>query len=179
MPRKNIRPFNGKPILAYSIENAQKCGLFDEIVVSTDDHEIAQVAWGLDTQVAIRDEDDGSTGTQELARAYLRTRTDVGICCVLYATAPLLEWFHLVQGFQALHRPAPFKLFAHSTDSLERDIGGYYWGFAQAFRDGLPLKENSTCVTVATERCIDINTESDFAVAEAMYQAIKGGSNAS
>ncbi len=44
IPRKNIRLFNGKPIIAYSIELAKKCGLFDEIMVSTDDTEIAKIA---------------------------------------------------------------------------------------------------------------------------------------
>ena len=44
IPRKNIRPFCGKPMLAWSIEAARKSGLFDHIVVSTDDREIAEVA---------------------------------------------------------------------------------------------------------------------------------------
>ena len=44
IPRKNIREFCGKPIIAYSIAAAQQTGLFDQIVVSTDDEEIAAVA---------------------------------------------------------------------------------------------------------------------------------------
>ncbi len=44
IPRKNIKPFMGKPIIAYSIEAALKSGLFDEVMVSTDDVEIAEVA---------------------------------------------------------------------------------------------------------------------------------------
>lgn len=44
IPRKNIKDFLGKPIIAYSIETAIKSGLFDEVMVSTDDEEIAQVA---------------------------------------------------------------------------------------------------------------------------------------
>ena len=44
IPRKNIRPFCGKPILAYSIEAALQSGLFDEVMVSTDDEEIAAIA---------------------------------------------------------------------------------------------------------------------------------------
>ena len=44
IPRKNIRPFLGKPIIAYSIEAALQSGLFDEVMVSTDDEEIAEVA---------------------------------------------------------------------------------------------------------------------------------------
>lgn len=44
IPRKNVKPFLGKPMLAYSIEAAKASGLFDEIMVSTDDVEIAEVA---------------------------------------------------------------------------------------------------------------------------------------
>ena len=44
IPRKNIKPFMGKPIIAYSIEAALNSGLFDEVMVSTDDEEIADIA---------------------------------------------------------------------------------------------------------------------------------------
>ena len=43
IPRKNVKPFLGKPMLAYSIEAALSTGLFDEVMVSTDDEEIAEV----------------------------------------------------------------------------------------------------------------------------------------
>ena len=44
IPKKNIKPFLGKPIIAYSIEVALKSKLFDEVMVSTDDEEIAKIA---------------------------------------------------------------------------------------------------------------------------------------
>lgn len=44
IPRKNIKSFMGKPIIAYSIEAALRSGLFDEVMVSTDDVEIAEIA---------------------------------------------------------------------------------------------------------------------------------------
>ena len=44
IPRKNIKDFMGKPIIAYSIEAAIECGCFDEVMVSTDDEEIAAIA---------------------------------------------------------------------------------------------------------------------------------------
>lgn len=43
IPRKNIKPFMGKPIMVYSIEAALKSGLFDEVMVSTDDYDFADV----------------------------------------------------------------------------------------------------------------------------------------
>ena len=44
IPRKNIKDFCGKPIIAYSIEAALDAGVFDEVMVSTDDEEIARIA---------------------------------------------------------------------------------------------------------------------------------------
>ena len=44
IPRKNIKDFCGKPIIEYSIEDALKSGLFDEVMVSTDDDEIANIS---------------------------------------------------------------------------------------------------------------------------------------
>ena len=66
IPRKNIRPFAGKPIIAYSIAAAQQCRLFDRIVVSTDDAEIAAVArsYGAETPfVRPAELSDEHTGT--------------------------------------------------------------------------------------------------------------------
>ena len=52
IPRKNVKSFLGKPMLAYSIETAKQTGLFDEIMVSTDDNEIAEVARNILKQAA-------------------------------------------------------------------------------------------------------------------------------
>ena len=51
IPRKNIKPFLGKPIIEYSIEAALKTGVFNEVMVSTDDEEIAQVAVNVGAKV--------------------------------------------------------------------------------------------------------------------------------
>lgn len=44
IPRKNVRPFHGKPLLAYSIDCARRAEIFEQVIVSTDDQEIADVA---------------------------------------------------------------------------------------------------------------------------------------
>src|SRR3984957_16242654 len=70
IPHKNIRPFAGKPIIAYSIVAVQQCGLFDRIVVSTDDAEIAAVArrYGAETPFVRPPElSDEHTGTVAVA----------------------------------------------------------------------------------------------------------------
>ena len=51
IPRKNIKDFLGKPIIAYSIEAALKSGLFEEVMVSTDDKEIAEISRNYEANV--------------------------------------------------------------------------------------------------------------------------------
>lgn len=172
VPRKNIKLFHGKPIIQYSIENAFKCGLFDEVVVSTDDDEIHRTVAKMGVLVTRRPTDDGSTGTQELAGAYLRNRPDVGMCCVLYATAPLLSWRDLVSGWRELLCLSDPYVYAYSTDEEGADVGGYYFGVAQAFREGIPLDGNSYPQYRPPARCCDINTMDDWLRAESMYQAL-------
>ncbi|MFK4658865.1 pseudaminic acid cytidylyltransferase [Bradyrhizobium japonicum] len=98
IPRKNIRPFCGKPIIAYSIEAAQASGLFDEIIVSTDDAEIAEVArqFGA-TAPFVRPEEisDDHIGTaavvKHAATWFIERGDDVTHVCCIYATAPLIQ----------------------------------------------------------------------------------------
>lgn len=110
IPRKNIKDFCGKPIIAYSIETAIKSGLFDKVIVSTDDEEIAEVArnYGAETPFMRPKElaDDYSTTTDVIQHAISRF-IDAGlkinnVCCI-YATAPLIKPSSLIQGYQNLH----------------------------------------------------------------------------
>ncbi len=69
IPRKNIKEFCGKPIIAYSIETALQSGLFDQVIVSTDDEEIADVAreYGADVPFMRPDElSDDFVGTDDV-----------------------------------------------------------------------------------------------------------------
>lgn len=95
IPRKNIRPFNGKPVIAWSIEAAEAAGVFDRVVVSTDDPEIAEVAqsFGAETPFMRPAEisDDHAT-TIDVVRHAIEWLDQNGgapaeLCC-LYATAP-------------------------------------------------------------------------------------------
>ena len=54
IPKKNIRSFHGKPIIGWSIEAARQSGLFDEVLVSTDDDEVARVAQDFGAEVPFR-----------------------------------------------------------------------------------------------------------------------------
>ena len=111
IPRKNIRMFCGKPIIAYSISAAQQTGLFDQVVVSTDDDEIASVAreFGATTPfVRPKELADDFTGTNAVVKhavAWFNAQSnDVVHACCLYATAPLLQARFITEGYEALSR---------------------------------------------------------------------------
>ncbi|MCX7134342.1 pseudaminic acid cytidylyltransferase [Aeromonas sp.] len=98
IPRKNIRPFCGQPMLAYAIQAARAAGCFSRIVVSTDDEEIADLARQLGAEVPfLRPASlaDDHTGTTPVVIDAIRQLDDLGIqaeyyCCI-YATVPLIQ----------------------------------------------------------------------------------------
>jgi N-acylneuraminate cytidylyltransferase len=109
IPRKNIKSFYGKPMLAWSIDAARESGCFDRIIVSTDDDEIAQVArdHGAETPF-VRPEDlanDHATTIPVIAHAIQwqagHGATPVEVCCI-YATAPFVRAADLQQGLAVL-----------------------------------------------------------------------------
>lgn len=105
IPRKNIRKFAGKPIIAWSIEVAQHTRCFERIIVSTDDEEIADVAarYGADVPfIRPAELSDDMTGTmpvvvhaaEEIAK---RDKPYDAVCCV-YATAPFIRSQDILTG---------------------------------------------------------------------------------
>ncbi len=109
IPRKNIRPFCGRPIIAYSIEAARTAGCFDEVMVSTDDAEIAEVAsrYGatvpfLRSAAASNDHATTADVIVEVLRTYEQRGTAFDLACCIYPTAPLVSAASLRQGLEAL-----------------------------------------------------------------------------
>ncbi|NSW45089.1 MAG: pseudaminic acid cytidylyltransferase [Bacteroidales bacterium] len=109
IPRKNIKPFLGKPIIAYSIEAAQQTGLFTEIMVSTDDTEIAQIAKQYGAQVPFfrspqTANDYANIG--DVVEEVLITYKNKGItfdnvCCIL-ATAPFINAKRIKEAYDLM-----------------------------------------------------------------------------
>lgn len=109
IPRKNIREFAGKPMIAWSIEAALASGCFSRVIVSTDDDEIAAVAEACGVEVPFRrpaDLSDDHTGTiPVIAHAidWLRKQGEAPeVVCCLYATAPFVQAEDLRAGLRAL-----------------------------------------------------------------------------
>ena len=97
IPRKNIRLFDGRPIIAYSIDAAHQSGLFDRIVVSTDDEEIARIAreCGAETPFirppALADDHTGTNAVVRHAVEWMEAHgTPAREVCCIYATAPMV-----------------------------------------------------------------------------------------
>ncbi|PKQ74967.1 pseudaminic acid cytidylyltransferase [Aeromonas sobria] len=109
IPRKNIRPFCGQPMLAYAIQAAQKSGCFSKVVVSTDDNEIAEVARQLGAEVPfLRPASlaDDHTGTTPVVIDTIQRLDQLDIksehyCCI-YATVPLIQADDLKAAYQRL-----------------------------------------------------------------------------
>jgi len=109
IPRKNIKNFHGKPLIAYSIQTAISSGLFNKIIVSTDDEEIAAIAQEYGAEVPFmrpKELSDDFTGTSDVighALDWLEKRGELyDYVCTIYATAPLLQSKYLVEGLEKL-----------------------------------------------------------------------------
>lgn len=111
IPRKNIKPFGGKPMIAWSIEAALKSDCFDHIIVSTDDQEIADIAIKHGASVPfIRPAElsDDQTGTIPVIRHAIdwfnQQGNSVEQACCLYATAPFVQAKDIQQGLEVLQQ---------------------------------------------------------------------------
>ncbi|THB71115.1 MAG: pseudaminic acid cytidylyltransferase [Gammaproteobacteria bacterium] len=112
IPRKNIRQFHGKPMIGWSIEAAQKANCFDQIIVSTDDDEIAEISRDFGAEVPfIRPKElaDDHTGTIPVVAQAIDWYKDQGlnpkyICCI-YATAPFIRETDILSGLEKIKAP--------------------------------------------------------------------------
>ena len=111
IPRKNVKPFLGKPMLAYSIETALATGLFEEVMISTDDEEIADVARRYGAKVPfMRSAETASdfATTSDVLKEVLAKYETLGrsfhnFCC-FYATAPLVQCKDVISAFERLQQ---------------------------------------------------------------------------
>jgi N-acylneuraminate cytidylyltransferase len=110
IPRKNIREFCGKPIIAWSIEAAFQSKCFDQVIVSTDDPEIADVARRFGAEVPfLRPAElaDDYTGTAAVVRHAIEWFEENGVTyeevCCIYATTPFIRAEDIRSGLEILH----------------------------------------------------------------------------
>lgn len=120
VPRKNIRLFNGRPIIAWTIDAAASSQCFDRILVSTDDREIIDVARDLGVEVLLRPAalaDDYTPTSAVVAHAIecqVESGNDLDAVCCLYATAPMLLPEDIRRGLEILQSSDCEYVFAAS-----------------------------------------------------------------
>lgn len=210
IPHKNIKEFLGKPIIAYSIEAALKSGLFDEVMVSTDDEQIAAIAKQYGASVpfmrSAETANDYAT-TADVLNEVLSEYKERGqvfdnLCCI-YATAPLIASQDIVDAYNRLSQADfacvyPVVQFSYpiwrcldvaEDGSMKRhwpefensrsqdlpkeyhDTGTFYWYKLQqvALASG-----KIGAIIVSEDRVQDIDTETDWKLAELKYQLLSG-----
>ena len=142
IPKKNIKDFCGKPIIAYSIEAAIKSKVFDEIMVSTDDNEIAEIAKKYGASIpfmrSAKNSDDYS-GTcdvlMEVVNDYKKLGKEFDIVCCIYPTAPFVTAEKLTEVNNKFEREGasaiiPVVRFSYPPQRCFVECGGrleYKW----------------------------------------------------
>jgi len=122
IPKKNIKDFFGKPLIAYSIEVALASKLFEKVIVTTDDEQIAKIAKEYGAQVPFlrpKELSDDFTGTQDVinhAIEYLEAQGEhYEYICTIYATAPLLQKEYLIEGYKSLQNSDAVNAFSATS----------------------------------------------------------------
>ena len=122
IPKKNIKDFLGKPLIAYSIEVALASKLFDKVIVSTDDEEIANISKQYGAEVPFlrpKELSDNFSGTGAVIKhaiEFLQARGDkFDYVCTIYATAPLLQVKYLKEGFERLKNSDAHMTFSATS----------------------------------------------------------------
>ena len=109
IPRKNIKPFHGKPMIAYAVSAALSSGAFEKVIVSTDDEEIAQIAREHGAEVPfVRPEElaDDHTPTVPVIAHAIRVCESLGwgvreVCCI-YPGVPFIATSDLTRAYEQL-----------------------------------------------------------------------------
>lgn len=116
IPNKNFRIFSGHPIIRYSIETALTCGLFEEVMVSTDTSEIEQLAISFGATVPFKrtsvNSDDSATLSSvvfEVLESYQKIGQNFEFVCMILPTAPLLSAHTVVAAYEKLVKNISFS----------------------------------------------------------------------
>ncbi len=136
IPRKNIKEFCGRPMIAWAIGAARQSGLFDHVVVSTDDEEIGDLArsWGAELPFTRPAElaDDLTPTVPVVAHAVnscIGLGWDVDYACCIYPCVPFIEVADLVSALDLVHAVAadfvyPVTEYAHPVQRAMRRLPG-------------------------------------------------------
>ena len=212
IPKKNIKEFCGKPIISYSIEAALSSGVFDEVMVSTDSEEIAEVARLYGANVPFLRSDDTSNDfatTADVLEEVLLKYKDQGFkfdsfACI-YPTAPFVTGgklaeavkmlddadavisvvrfsfppqraFVIREGSVVFQYPKYERARSQDLEPIYHDCGQFYMCKTDLFLDKHSLILSNTKPYILPEEEVqDIDTMSDWEIAEAKYKVLNKG----
>lgn len=211
IPRKNVKEFCGKPILAYSIEAAIESGIFDTVMVSTDDQEIADIAkeYGAEVPFLRSEETSNDFATtndvlKEVIQKYEESGTAFDVFCCIYPTAPFITPETLKNAYMEMSNDSadsvvpvvkfsfpPQRAFIIRNNYVEylmpenakkrsqdlephyHDCGQFYFCKVKSFKEQGTIITDKTKPIIVDERMVqDIDTMSDWEIAEAKYRAL-------
>ena len=214
IPKKNIKHFLGKPIIAYSIEAALKSNLFDEVMVSTDDKEISEIAIKHGAKFPFLRSNDNANDFSVLADVVEEVVSNYSqnnqvfdnICCILptapFVTAtkitkayktlldnnfdsvfPILEYSFPIQRSLKIVDNVVAMVWSEHLNSRSQDLepryhdsGQFYWLKVSAFKKEKKLfTANSGALIISQLHAQDIDTETDWKLAEIKYKLMLNG----
>jgi len=213
IPKKNIREFCGKPIIAYSIEAAISSGCFDEVMVSTDSEEIAGIAKKCGASVPFMRSEQTSNDyattvdvLEEVLLQYRKIGKEYDMFACLYPTAPFITaerirsamQSYLDSGAESLISVVKFsfppqrallikdgkavfqypefaKARSQDLEPIYHDCGQFYFGNTEVLLSEHSLITSNSFPFILPEAEVqDIDTLSDWQIAESKYKAIYG-----
>ena len=160
IPKKNIKEFCGKPIIAYSIRAALDSGIFDEVMVSTDSEEIAEIARAYGAKVpfmrSAKTSDDFATTADVLMEVLERYQE------ILNGNMLEMKW------------KENYNKRSQDLEKMYHDAGQFYMYQVEAFvRLKGQMTESIVPVIIDEMEVQDIDNETDWKLAELKYQMIK------
>lgn len=166
LPRKNIKLFLGRPIIMRPIEAAHQSGLFDRVIVSTDDEEIGKTVRGFAT-VEWRNPElcKDDVPDIDVVRDIAKRHNDMDYLCYLYPTAALVTAEQIREGLDYLHRLTAPMIYCE-YDDITVDAGQFSWYNLRIVRTGEDVRKYSLPMPIDHRRAQDINTPEDFELAE-------------
>lgn len=213
IPKKNIKEFCGKPIIAYGIEAAINSGIFEEVMVSTDSEEIAEIArqYGARIPFMRREKTGNDFATTadvliEVLEDYKALRKQYDYFACIYPTAPFVTASKLVDAMASLKKeradalvsvvrfsfppqrgfvikngnihyqyPQFEKTRSQDLEPIYHDCGQFYFCSCESFMKNQTLIQQRTIPYVVNEEeAQDIDTMSDWNIAEAKYRVLYG-----
>ncbi len=177
IPRKNIIDFLGKPLISYSIENALNSGIFDEVVLSSDDEEIIEVALKYGAKAPfVRDKnlsDDyaSSTAVVQNAIEILQSQSKFLFAATGFEY-PIQRAFYLNENNQVyMFDEKHYKSRSQDLTKAYHDAGAFYFGTSKAWlEEDFIFKPHSSVFVLPRNLVCDIDTIQDLEFAKILYK---------